>query len=215
MIFDNMIHVSNCWITTIDMTLRIRYFARMKNRSRDSLSNSFFSKILAPKLFKNWPLYSALQHTLSVKSRQVKSSQRVVCPLQSMQFVLRGPIQVRSSSSRFGEALSDFLDVFPFAIAKLIMQYFSQSSHSIKEILQRKLGLYKFSRMLVPHSLSECQKVDRMTKSIAILTILLREASNSLSCIVTDDKSWLLYQYPSDHIFGASRNEVIPREKWW
>jgi hypothetical protein len=56
-------------------------------------------------------------------------------------------------------------------------------------------------------------KVDRVAKSINILTVLHRETSNLFPRIVTDNESWFLYQYSSDHIFTVSRNEVIPRER--
>jgi transposase len=45
-----------------------------------------------------------------------------------------------------GKALSDFLEEFPFATAGVIAQNFGQSKHTIKEILQQELGLWRFSR---------------------------------------------------------------------
>jgi hypothetical protein len=40
----------------------------------------------------------------------------------------------------FGKILSDLLEEFPFATARIIAQHFFQSKHVIKEILQRELG---------------------------------------------------------------------------
>jgi hypothetical protein len=54
-----------------------------------------------------------------------------------------------------GKALSDFLEEFPFVTAEIIAQHFNQSKTTIKEILQRELGLQRFSRRWVSHSLSD------------------------------------------------------------
>jgi hypothetical protein len=53
-----------------------------------------------------------------------------------------------------GKALFDVLEKFPFAIAGIIAQHFDQSMHITKEILQWELGLRRFSRRWIPHSLS-------------------------------------------------------------
>jgi hypothetical protein len=45
-----------------------------------------------------------------------------------------------------GKALSDFLEEFPFDNAAIIAEQFNQSKSTIKEILQRELGLQRFSR---------------------------------------------------------------------
>jgi transposase len=54
--------------------------------------------------------------------------------------------------------LSQFLQEFPFATARQLAENFNESKHTIKTILERKLGLRKFSRRWVPHSLSDSQK---------------------------------------------------------
>jgi hypothetical protein len=56
------------------------------------------------------------------------------------------------------KALSDFLEDFPFAIAKVITSHFNQSKSTIKEILQWEPELQRFSRRWVPHSFSDAQK---------------------------------------------------------
>jgi hypothetical protein len=52
-----------------------------------------------------------------------------------------------------------------------------------------------------------------MKKSIDMVTLLRHQARNSLFCIVTNGKSKLLDWYPSDHMFAASPNAMISREK--
>jgi hypothetical protein len=45
------------------------------------------------------------------------------------------------------------------------------------------------------------------------VTLLRGQARPSFSRIVTGDESWFLYLYQSDHMFFASRDEVILRRK--
>jgi transposase len=112
-----------------------------------------------------------------------------------------------------GKALSDFLEEFPFASASIIAQNFGQSKSTIKQILKRELGLRRFSREWVLHSLSESQKADRKTVAIDMLSLLRQQMPLSFSWIVTGDQAWFLSLYQSDHMFARSRDEVIPRTK--
>jgi hypothetical protein len=112
-----------------------------------------------------------------------------------------------------GEPLAEFLEQFPFASAGSIAEHFGLSKPTIREIIERELGLRRFSRRWVPHSLSDSQKADRMTMAISMLGVLNRQAAFSFSRIVTGDESWFLYLNQSDHMFAAGPDEVIPREK--
>jgi hypothetical protein len=76
------------------------------------------------------------------------------------------------------KALSHFLEQFPFTIAEIIAKNFGQSKNMIKEILQRELGLRRFSRRWILYSLSEAQKTDRITIAIDPLNILHRQANH-------------------------------------
>jgi hypothetical protein len=58
---------------------------------------------------------------------------------------------------------------YPFASARVITQHFLATVPTIKDILQRELGMRKFSRHLVPHFLSPAQKVARVEALKAIL----------------------------------------------
>jgi hypothetical protein len=64
-----------------------------------------------------------------------------------------------------------------------------------------------------PHSLSDIQKADRKQMAINSLALLRRQAELSFHRIVTGDESWFLCLYQSDHMFAATRDEVIPRKK--
>jgi hypothetical protein len=112
-----------------------------------------------------------------------------------------------------GKTLSDFLEEFPFAREDIVAQNFGQSKPTIKHILKRELGLQRFSRRWVPHSLSESQNDDRKTLAINILSLIRQQMSISFSRIVTEDESWFLSLYQYDHMFATSRDEVIPRTK--
>jgi hypothetical protein len=112
-----------------------------------------------------------------------------------------------------GKALSDFLEEFRFTTAGFIVQHFGQSKHTIKEILQWELGPWRFSRRLMPHSLSEAQKADRTAMANDLLSVLHSQVDYSFSRTVTEDEFWFLYRPPFDYMFSASRDEVIPREK--
>jgi uncharacterized membrane protein len=57
------------------------------------------------------------------------------------------------------------------------------------------------------------QKADRTVMAIDLSSVLHRQANHSFSQIVTGDESWFFYRYPSDYMFSASRDELIPREK--
>jgi hypothetical protein len=80
-------------------------------------------------------------------------------------------------------------------------------------MLERELGLRKFSRRWVPHSLSDSQKVDRMRKARYMLDVILEQTDKSFSCLITGDDSSFVYLSASGHIFASGRESVIPREK--
>jgi hypothetical protein len=78
-----------------------------------------------------------------------------------------------------GKACSDFLEEFPFATRGIIAQYFNQSKSTIKEILQRELGLQRFSGRSIPRALPYAQKVDRTAMLTDLLSILYRQVDYS------------------------------------
>jgi hypothetical protein len=96
------------------------------------------------------------------------------------------------SSHVLGKVLSDFLKEFPFASAGIIAQHFGQPNHTIKKILQQELGLRRFSRSCVPHSLSEGQEIDRTAMTNDPLNVLHHQTDYSFSRIVTSDEFWFL-----------------------
>jgi hypothetical protein len=53
-----------------------------------------------------------------------------------------------------GLQLEAFMQKYPFASARLIAQHFLTTVPTIKDILQRELGMRQFSRRWVPHFLS-------------------------------------------------------------
>jgi hypothetical protein len=77
----------------------------------------------------------------------------------------------------------------PFARARVIAQHFLTTIPAIKDILQRELGMRKFSRPSVPLFLSPAQKVVRVEESNTILRVLQDAKSNNLEGIATGDES--------------------------
>jgi hypothetical protein len=107
--------------------------------------------------------------------------------------------------------LSDFPEEFPFASAGVIAQHFDLFQSPIKDIIERELGLRQFSRRWLPHSLSESEKAHRVATASDLLTLLRGQALLSFSRILTGGKSWFLDLCQCDHMFAASRDEVISR----
>jgi histone-lysine N-methyltransferase SETMAR len=111
------------------------------------------------------------------------------------------------------KSLSDFLEEFPFTSAGVIAQNFDLSELRIKDIVEREFWLRRFSRIWLPHSLSESQKADRVAMASGLLTLLRGQVLFSFSRIVTGNESWFLYLYQTDHMFAVSRDDVILRKK--
>jgi hypothetical protein len=62
-------------------------------------------------------------------------------------------------------ALQGFLKKFLFASARVMAGHFSMDQTAIKSILDRELGLRKFTPRWMPHILSTEQKLRRVTES--------------------------------------------------
>jgi hypothetical protein len=102
---------------------------------------------------------------------------------------------------------------YPFASARVIAQYFLPTVHMIKDILQRELGMRKFSRREVPPFLNPAQKVARIEASKTILPVLQDAASNNFEGIATGDESWLRNCYLSSTMFAWAPSWMIPRTR--
>jgi hypothetical protein len=88
-----------------------------------------------------------------------------------------------------GPRLEVFMQKYPFASARVIAQHFLTTVPTIKDILQRELGMGKFSRGWVPHFLSPAQKVACVEASKTILRVLQDAESNDFEGIATGDES--------------------------
>jgi hypothetical protein len=104
--------------------------------------------------------------------------------------------------------LEAFLQKYPFASAGMITKHFLVNPHTVKEILQRELGMRKFSRRWVPHSLTSAQKVARVDASIEMLRILQESKVNDFNGVTTGDESWFQYISPSSEMFARSPADV-------
>jgi hypothetical protein len=102
---------------------------------------------------------------------------------------------------------------FPFASASMLSRHFSVYAASAKKILVRDLGLKKFTRQWVPHTLSGHQKVTRGQASNELLQILNDLEADSFDGTATGDESWFHYLYESSAIFVKSPGDVSPRTR--
>jgi hypothetical protein len=110
-----------------------------------------------------------------------------------------------------GLQLEAFKQKCPFARARVIAQHFLTTVPTNKDILQRELGMRKFSWRWMPHFLSPAQKVVRLETSKTILRVLQDTVSNDFEGIATGDESWFRYCCPSSTMFARAPSEVIPR----
>jgi hypothetical protein len=83
-----------------------------------------------------------------------------------------------------GSALHGALKKLPFASARGMAGHFSADRAALKNVLDRELGLSKFSRRWVPHMVSAEQKLRRVTKSPSLLTILADLADENFQGIL-------------------------------
>jgi hypothetical protein len=100
-----------------------------------------------------------------------------------------------------------------FASARVIAQHFLTTVPTIKYILQRELGMRKFSRRWMPHFLSPAQNVARAEASKTILRVLQDAESNGLEGIAPGDEPRFRYCHPSSTVFARAPSEVIPKTR--
>jgi hypothetical protein len=72
---------------------------------------------------------------------------------------------------------------YPFTSARVITQHFLTTVPTIKDILERELGMRQFSQRWVPHFLCPAQKVARVKASKTILRVLQDAESNDFEGI--------------------------------
>jgi hypothetical protein len=86
---------------------------------------------------------------------------------------------------------------------------------TIKEILQKELGLKKFLRRWVTHFLSPAQKFSRVEASTEMQRILQESGESHFEEIATGDASRFQYSYsyPSSKMSARSPRDVIPRTR--
>jgi transposase len=112
-----------------------------------------------------------------------------------------------------GPQLEAFMQKYLFASARAIAQHLLTTVPTIKDILQRELGIRKFSRRWVPHFLSPAQQVARAEASKIILRVLQDTESNDFEGVATSDESWFRCRYPFSIMFARAPSEVIPRTR--
>jgi histone-lysine N-methyltransferase SETMAR len=109
------------------------------------------------------------------------------------------------------ECLHSFLDKFPFASANMMYKYFRMVRGIIMAILQRDIGLKKFSRRWAPHQFSSSQKTDHVNYSRALLHLLQQLRPFDFEGITTGGESGFRHECESDPMFASSAEMVLPR----
>jgi hypothetical protein len=114
-----------------------------------------------------------------------------------------------SKASQLEEGwLQSKLDKYPFASTKNIVSHFDIGGSTMKDLFARELGLCKFTRRWVPHSLSERQKNKWVTQSRVLLDLLQRHQTADFNAIAIEDQSWFRYVCPTCTIYARSRSDV-------
>jgi hypothetical protein len=112
-----------------------------------------------------------------------------------------------------GPQVEAFLQNYPFASAWIIAKRFLMAASPVKEILQKKLGMGKFSRGWIPRSLSSAHKVACVEAAKAKSKILQESEMNRFDGIATRNESWFQHNTTSSKIFTRLAADVIPRTR--
>jgi hypothetical protein len=88
-----------------------------------------------------------------------------------------------------GRQVEAFLQKYSFANARIIAKHFLTIISAVEEILQKELGMRKFSRRWVPHCLGDAQKAARVEAAKEMFKILHESERNDFDAIATGDES--------------------------
>jgi hypothetical protein len=110
-----------------------------------------------------------------------------------------------------GPQAEAFLQKYPFASARIIAKRFLRAASAVKEIIQRELGMRRFSRRWVPHSMSDAQKVARVEAAKEMLKISQEPEKNDFDGIAAGDESWFQHTTAPSKMFARLTAVVIPR----
>jgi hypothetical protein len=112
-----------------------------------------------------------------------------------------------------GPQVEAFLQKYRFASARLIKKHVPTTASTVKKILQRELGMRKFSRGWVPHLLIDAQKVAWVEAVKEMLKILQESEKNDFDSIATGDESWSQHTTASSKMLARSAADVMPRKR--
>jgi hypothetical protein len=87
------------------------------------------------------------------------------------------------------------------------------TASTVKAILERELGMKRFSRRCVPYSLSDAEKIARVESAKEMLGILQESETNDFDNIATGDESSFQNIMASSKMFARSAADVIPRTR--
>jgi hypothetical protein len=155
-------------------------------------------------------IHAHLRGTLGALTVSLLTVKWLVCRFREGNTSCKDKTRSGRSLTIFEDVLSKFLLKYPIASANIIAKHFDISVLTVKDLLIRELGLRKFTRRWVSHSLSAAQKREWVTQSRLMLDLLRQHQAADFKAIATKDESWLCYVYPSRTMFARSRNQVTP-----
>jgi hypothetical protein len=132
----------------------------------------------------------------------------MVAPYQGRRYILRRQKQSRKTPHNFRGGLSKFFSKYPFSSAKNVASHRDISVSRVKDFLPRELGLRKFTRRWVPHSLLHCQKNERVAQPRLLLNLLQRHQTADFNAITTEDESWFRHVYPAGTMYAKSPCDI-------
>jgi hypothetical protein len=108
------------------------------------------------------------------------------------------------------DAVKEEVERNPFQSLRVIAANVGSNKDTVRNILINALGLKKRYSKWVPHSLTDFQKLQRVSSAKRMLTILKQDEVHNFSHIITGDESWILYDYPFTSYWGKPKEK--PKE---
>jgi len=104
-------------------------------------------------------------------------------------------------------SIAELLVERPFETVRSLAEVFSVSRETIRLALHDELGFRKFTFRWVPHSLTQAQKLIRVSCAQQLLEHLEAHGGS----IITEDESWVYHEYAHESRWAASASDVGTR----
>jgi hypothetical protein len=112
-----------------------------------------------------------------------------------------------------GDALRVMIQEFPFSSCKRRWMHLRLGKGTCLGILQEVRRVQKFNLQWVAHSLSDAQRVERVSLSTDILRVLRENQKTGFASAITGDESCFYFEYLHQSVWVPSRDAVAERIK--